>query len=113
MNEEVKVKRPRGNPNFVKKVKPEAVPPALTDAEKEALPDWLAPKAELSSATVTSTEQVNTYKYQYVESEAEVWLKLFSSVIGTYNSPGPASIKAAAVNADFALNEYNTRYGEK
>ena len=94
MIEEVKVKRPRGNPNFVKKVKTEAEP--------------VEP-----NVTVQNINEVNTYKYQYVESESEIWLKLFSAVIGTYNSPGPATIKAAAGNADFALKEYTSRYGEK
>lgn len=88
MNQEVQPKRPRGNPNFVKKNKPEEGAAVLTKVP----------------------EQVNTYKYEYAETEAEVWLKLYAAVIGTYNATGPATMKAAAQNADFALAEYKARY---
>ena len=89
MNEEVKPKRPRGNPNFVKKEKsPEGV------------------------GVMTPTSTPNTFKYEYVETESDVWLKLYAAVIGTYNATGPATMKAAAQNADVALAEYKARYAK-
>lgn len=89
MTEEVKPKRPRGNPNFVKKSKPES--------------DGVALLAKVPETTYT-------YEYRYAESEAEVWLRLYAAVIGTYSTNGPAIIAQAATGADLALAQYKTRY---
>lgn len=91
MTEEVKPKRPRGNPNFVKKNKPE----------------------DLGMAVLTKVpETANTYEYKYAESESETWLRLYAAIISTYNATGPATLKAAASNADLALVEYKARYSK-
>ena len=97
------VKRKRGNPNFVKK---------NPTPEAEQLPtlpsqDPARPESSVKMVDVV-TEQV--YRYQYVESEADVWLKLYSALLGTYATTGPATIRLAAQNADAALTEYNSRY---
>jgi hypothetical protein len=83
---EEKVKRPRGNPNWKKKIDDK-----VTDQ-------------------VTNIETGQVYQYRYVDSESDVWLKLYCSIIGTYQTAGPAIAKAAALNADEALKEYNKRY---
>ena len=86
------VKRPRGNPNFGKK---------KTGVEKEVL--------RVETVTEVAGDK-NVFKYQYVESESDVWLKLYGSILSGYQNSGPAICKAAALNADAALAEYKARY---
>jgi hypothetical protein len=96
MNEEIQaapVKRPRGNPNFVKK----NVEVATNNA----------PDNKLSIPMTTNTVTPGPQK------ESEVWLRLYCAVIGIYGSPSPAVCKAAATTADSALQEYNNRYKGK
>ena len=101
MTEQVKVKRPRGNPNFVKK---------NPTPEVEQLPTVQEAALTESSVKMVDVVTEQVYRYQYVESEADVWLKLYSALLGTYSLTGPATIRLAAQNADAALTEYNSRY---
>jgi hypothetical protein len=82
----------RGNPNFGK---------------KKPVEDMLIKTSDI----ITSVEKP-AQVYQYVESDDQVWLKLYGSIIGTYSTPGPSSLKAAADNADFALTEYKKRFNK-
>ena len=88
IEQEVPVKRKRGNPNFGKK----KVDPVVVDQ------------------TIDPPESGKVYNYRYVNSESDIWLRLYTAILGTYNSPGVGPIKQAATYADTALQEYNNRY---
>ena len=90
----------RGNPNFGKKK------PAVDDPAK----DMVINSSDIVFPVGTPTAQV--YQYQYIESDDQVWLKLYGAIIGTYGSSGSSSLKAAADNADFALTEYKKRFNK-
>lgn len=44
--------------------------------------------------------------------EDEAWVMLYSAILSTYTSAGPAICKAAASNADAALAEYKSRFAK-
>jgi len=83
------VKRPRGNPNWGKKT------PKIN---------------EVSDLKSKINETAGLPKHD--EPLADVWLTMYAALITTYNTPGPAIIKAAATNADLALDEYKKRYNQ-
>ena len=89
----------RGNPNFGKKK------PAVDDTAK----DMVINTSDIIFSVGTPSSQV--YQYQ-IESDDQVWLKLYGAIIGTYSTPGSSSLKAAADNADFALTEYKKRFNK-
>lgn len=86
MNDETKPKRPRGNPNFGKK------------------------KVVDVSNVVGDQKSTGNSPAEDSMRESEVWLRLYSSILGQYNAPGVGPIKQAASYADIALSEYNSRY---
>lgn len=84
---EEKVKRKPGNPNWVKK--------------------------DTTIATATVPVADRTAKYEIVPAAIPndtAWLKLYGSILSTYNIMSPAIVAAAAKTADMALNEFRTRY---
>lgn len=89
MTEEVKPKRPRGNPNFIKKPKVEET---ATVGRDESDP------VEKESAMSLYDEQA--------------WLKIFCAVLTTYQTSGAAVVKAAAGMADIGLEEFKKRTGK-
>jgi hypothetical protein len=84
-NVEQPVKRGRGNPNWGK-------------------------KKESDTGTVTVSVADNSSK-SFLTDDV-VWLNLYSAILSTYTSAGPAICRAAASNADSALNEYKSRFNK-
>ena len=85
--EEVPVKRPRGNPNFVKKPVPE------------------------NERIVVTTNNLSAPVASPITQEATVWAQFYCSILGTYNAPGSGAVLAAgAIAADMALEEYKKRF---
>ncbi len=86
---EEKVKRTRGNPNWIKR------------GEENA--------AKRDSDPIT-TKVSDNVSYKYDVPESVVWAKFYASIIGTYSSCGQGTLIAAAQNADFALQEFKKRF---
>lgn len=82
MSDIEKPKRPRGNPNFIKKQVEET------------------PKVDSNSKP--APEGMSLY-------DQNAWLQIFCAVLGTYNAPGSAAVKQAATHADEGLIEFNKR----
>lgn len=82
------IKRKRGNPNFGK--------PKVQNDQPVAEPVAVEPEREASMFVSSS--------------DSESWLKLYTAILGTYNSPGVGPVKQAATYADMAYQEFRNRY---
>lgn len=92
MTDDVKVKKPRGNPNWKKKDVAVPVGPDTTFVGNLATVSYV-------SKTAYETDVI--------------WVMMMQSALQVWEARNDSDVSKAAKVADAALKEYNTRFGEK